>query len=237
VFASQGPYVSPYVDVYVNGVKLVYTTDYTATDGATVVLTNGLTAGANVEVISSLTFAIGDVVRRTGDIFTGNVGIGTTANSNAFVVVGTSQFYGPSYFYGNINTTGALIFADGTKQTTASSFQIQPIDNISTRFDGTTTQFNLKVSGSNINIASPLQVMLSVGGTVLAPFITNPDLLDMPEVTIFDQGYKLSGSMLTFANAPRQQQSFSARILSNTTPSVTSVTYPYKPLSIAMADS
>jgi hypothetical protein len=243
VFASQGPYVPPYVDVYVNGVKLVYTTDYTATDGATVVLTNGLTAGANVEVISSMTFAIGDVVRRTGDIFTGNVGIGTTANSNAFVVVGTSQFYGPSYFYGNISTTsnitlgGTLIFADGTKQNTASSFQIQPIDNISSAFDSKTTQFNLKVSGSNINIASPLQVMLSVGGTVLAPFITNPDLLDMPEVTIFDQGYKLSGSMLTFANAPRQQQSFSARILSNTTPSVTSVTYPYKPLSIAMADS
>ena len=267
VFASQGPYVPPYVDVYVNGIKLVYTTDYTANDGATVVLTSGLIAGSNVEVISSMTFAIGDVVRRTGDIFTGNVGIGTSANSNAFVVVGTSQFYGPSYFYGNINSTGSiaatgglalggnvsiagtstltgnlalggtLTFADGSTQNTASVNQLQVMNDISTAFDGVTTTFNLAIGSSNINIATPQQLLVSVGGAVLAPFITNPDYIDLSEVTLFTRGYKLNnGHTIVFANAPRWQQDFSGRVLSNTAPVNNTVTYPFKPLNIALAD-
>jgi hypothetical protein len=267
VFASQGPYVPPYVDVYVNGIKLVYTTDYTANDGATVVLTSGLIAGSNVEVISSMTFAIGDVVRRTGDIFTGNVGIGTSANSNAFVVVGTSQFYGPSSFYGNINTTGSLVtggglnlggnlavtgttsissnlsiggvltFPDGSTQNTASVNQLQVLNDISTAFDGQTTVFNLYIGSSNINIATPQQLLVSVGGAVLAPFITNPDYIDLSEVTLFTRGYKLNnGHTIVFANAPRWQQDFSGRVLSNTAPVNNTVTYPFKPLNIALAD-
>jgi hypothetical protein len=267
VFASQGPYVSPYVDVYVNGIKLVYSTDYTATDGATVVLNSGLVAGSNVEVISSMTFAIGDVVRRTGDIFTGNVGIGTSAASNAFVVVGTSQYYGPSYFYGNINSTssiatagsltlggniavagtaalsgnlaigGTLTFADGSVQNTASVNQLQVLNDISTAFDGQTTTFNLSIGSSNINIATPQQLLVAVGGAVLAPFITNPDYIDLNEVTIFNRGYKLTGGKtIIFANAPRWQQDFSGRVLSNTAPVNNTVTYPFKPLNIAMAD-
>ena len=267
VFASQGPYVPPYVDVYVNGIKLVYTTDYTATDGATVVLTSGLLAGSNVEVISSMTFAIGDVIRRTGDIFTGNVGIGTSANSNAFVVVGTSQFYGPSSFYGNINTTGSLVtggglnlggnlavtgtasissnlsiggtlfFPDGSTQNTSSQNQLQVLNDISTAFDGQTTTFNLYIGTSNINIATPQQLLVSVGGAVLAPFITNPDYIDLSEVTLFTRGYKLNnGHTIVFANAPRWQQDFSGRVLSNTAPVNNTVTYPFKPLNIALAD-
>jgi hypothetical protein len=266
-FASQGPYTPPYVDVYVNGIKLILNTDYTATDGATVVMTSGLIAGSNVEVVSSLTFAIGDVIRRTGDIFTGNVGIGTSANSNAFVVVGTSQFYGPNYFYGNINTTGGLttgsgltlggnlavsgtasigsnlsiggtlFFPDGTTQNTSSQNQLQVLNDISTAFDGQTTTFNLAIGSSNINIATPQQLLVSVGGAVLAPFITNPDYIDLSEVTLFTRGYKLiNGRQIIFANAPRWQQDFSGRVLSNTAPVNNTVTYPFKPLNIALAD-
>ena len=268
VFASQGPYVPPYVDVYVNGIKLILNTDYTATDGATVVMASGLLAGSNVEVISSMTFAIGDVVRRTGDIFTGNVGIGTSAASSAFVVVGASQFYGNVNVFGNINTTGGritttdgltiggniavtgtatigsnlsiggtLFFPDGSTQNTSSQNQLQVLNDISTAFDGQTTTFNLYIGTSNINIATPQQLLVSVGGAVLAPFITNPDYIDLSEVTLFTRGYKLNnGHTIVFANAPRWQQDFSGRVLSNTAPVNNTVTYPFKPLNIALAD-
>ena len=76
-----------------------------------------------------------------------------------------------------------------------------------------------------------------VGGAVQAPFITQQDYIDWNEVTIFDRGYKIAnGRTITFANAPRQRQDFSGRIISNAAPVGNTVTYPFKALNIAMAD-
>ena len=306
VFPTQGPYVSPYVDVYVNGIKLVYNTDYQASDGNTVVLSQGLSAGANVEIITSLTFALGDVVRKSGDIMTGNLGIGTSYASSPFVVVGTSNFYGNVNVYGskvitndmgiggnltvagfasvtgplstanNLSSSGnfslrgyanfasnlfvasnvavasnitvgtnvtvgtSVIFPDGSTQTTSANTLQQKIlvlNDISSGFDGVTKSFNLSVGSSNININTPQQLLIVVGGAILAPFITTPDYLDLCEVTQFNKGYKLTnGNNIQFANAPSQQQDFSGRILSNVSAPGNTVTYPFKALNLAMAD-
>jgi hypothetical protein len=131
---------------------------------------------------------------------------------------------------------GALTFADGTTQNTSSQTQIQVLSDISTGFDGLTKTFNLSVGSNNINIATPQQLLIAVGGAVLAPYITNTDFVDWNEVSAFTYGYKLSnGYTITFANAPSQRQSFSGRILSNTAPVPSTVTYPFRPLNIAMA--
>ena len=50
-----------FVDVYLNGVKLIPTTDFTATDGATVILTTGAVAGDNVSIIAYGAFELADV--------------------------------------------------------------------------------------------------------------------------------------------------------------------------------
>ena len=49
-----------FVDVYLNGSKLIPTTDFTATDGATVVLGTGATTGDNVSIISYGAFNVAD---------------------------------------------------------------------------------------------------------------------------------------------------------------------------------
>jgi hypothetical protein len=49
-----------YVDVYLNGVKLIVSTDFTATSGTNVVLSTGATAGDNVDIVAYGTFVVAD---------------------------------------------------------------------------------------------------------------------------------------------------------------------------------
>jgi len=50
-----------FVDVYLNGSRLIPTTDFTATNGSTVVLTTGATAGDNVSIVAYGAFSLADV--------------------------------------------------------------------------------------------------------------------------------------------------------------------------------
>ena len=61
------------VSVYLNGVKLVMGTDFTATNGSTITGLSALTASDVVEVIALSTFSPADTVPATGGTFTGNV--------------------------------------------------------------------------------------------------------------------------------------------------------------------
>jgi hypothetical protein len=51
-FTLTNAYTVGYVDVYLNGVKLVNGDDYTATNGITIVLTIGATTGDSVSVVA-----------------------------------------------------------------------------------------------------------------------------------------------------------------------------------------
>ena len=56
-FATAG-YTPNYVDVWLNGVKLVNGTDFTATNGSDVVLTSGAADGDTLEVLAYSTFEV-----------------------------------------------------------------------------------------------------------------------------------------------------------------------------------
>jgi hypothetical protein len=56
-------YTVGYVDVYMNGVKLILGTDYTATDGTSVVLTVGASSGDIIEIIDFKTFAVANALQ------------------------------------------------------------------------------------------------------------------------------------------------------------------------------
>jgi len=51
-FTATGGYQLGYVDVYLNGTKLVASTDYTASNGTTIVLVSGANVGDSVDVVS-----------------------------------------------------------------------------------------------------------------------------------------------------------------------------------------
>ena len=53
-------YDAGYVDVYLNGVKLLSGTDFTATSGTAVVLASGATVGDIVDIVAYGTFTLAD---------------------------------------------------------------------------------------------------------------------------------------------------------------------------------
>jgi hypothetical protein len=60
-------YTVGFVDVYMNGVKLILGTDYTATNGTSVVLSAGASSGDIIEVIDFKTFAVANALQ-TSDL-------------------------------------------------------------------------------------------------------------------------------------------------------------------------
>ena len=66
-------YVVNQLSLYLNGVKLVMGTDFTAANGSTITGLAALAAGDVVEVIALSTFSPADTVPATGGTFSGNV--------------------------------------------------------------------------------------------------------------------------------------------------------------------
>ena len=56
-FVTSG-YDSGFVDVYLNGIKIIRTTDFLDTDGTNIVLVNGATAGDEVSIVAYGTFLL-----------------------------------------------------------------------------------------------------------------------------------------------------------------------------------
>jgi hypothetical protein len=54
-----------YVDVYLNGVKLISGTDFTATSGTSIVLTTGATTGDSVDIVAYGTFVVADTYTKS----------------------------------------------------------------------------------------------------------------------------------------------------------------------------
>ena len=107
-FTPTGGYTVGYCDVYYNGIKLVGGTDFTATDGLTVVLTAGATSGAVVEIITYGSVTITDAVRRSGDTFAGAVAINSTLAAGNTTITGTLSATA------NVNFDTGTLFVDGT---------------------------------------------------------------------------------------------------------------------------
>lgn len=59
-FVATGGYVRGYLDVYLNGVKLSYVDDFTATDGVNVVLSVSASAGDTVELVAYIPRGLSD---------------------------------------------------------------------------------------------------------------------------------------------------------------------------------
>jgi hypothetical protein len=89
-FAAE--YTAPFVDVYLNGVRLS-TTDFTASNGVSVVLNTGATAGDLVQIIGHKTFSIAEALPLAGGTLTGPVvfaGTQTFPGTQNQLVSGTS---------------------------------------------------------------------------------------------------------------------------------------------------
>ena len=87
-----------FVQVFMNGLLLDLTTDYTS-NGSAITLTTAAAAGDEIEVVKYNTFSVGDAVPASGGNFTGNVNIpGHVVQVKQTVVNSTfSTAIGPSF--------------------------------------------------------------------------------------------------------------------------------------------
>jgi len=134
-----------YVDVYLNGVKLVSGTDFTATSGTSVVLTTGAASGDIVDIVAYGTFVVADTYTKSqadsrylqvsnnlsdiGDAATARTNLGvittlvedTTPQLGGDLDLNSSDITGTGNvnITGNISLTGTVdgrdVAADGTK--------------------------------------------------------------------------------------------------------------------------
>ena len=89
-FSPTGGYVLGYVDVYLNGIKLVAGDDFTATNALTVVLTLGASEGDVLETVAYFpTSLVGTTNINGGTINDTTIGA-TTASTGAFTTLSTS---------------------------------------------------------------------------------------------------------------------------------------------------
>ena len=86
---ATGGYQAGYIDVFLNGVKLVDGTDFTATNGSDVVLTTGAASGDVLEVVAYTAFEAANVTGATDFTVTGSFtsrGIDDNATSTAMTL-------------------------------------------------------------------------------------------------------------------------------------------------------
>lgn len=114
---------------------------------------------------------------------------------------------------------------------------IRALDDISVLFDGVTDTFRLSVDNFAFTAVAPEQLLISIGGLVLSPFINTIDNVFLPEVNAFEKGYRVnSNGTITFSSAPTRGMDFDGRLLNSSQKVATDRTYPLRPLSIAYAD-
>jgi hypothetical protein len=176
-FTPSSGYTVGYVDVYLNGIKLVNGTDYTASNGSTVVFTETAAADDVVEVMAYIPRGMSDgytkseadtrYVNSTGDSITGNLSFGD--NDKAIFGAGSDlQIYhdataGNSYI--DDTGTGWLYLRADERVIVAS----QSSGNVSAKFF---TNAQAELAYNNNTKLSTTSTGVSVTGTVAATSFT-----------------------------------------------------------------
>lgn len=128
-------YDSGFVDVYVNGIKLLDGTDFTATNGTTVVMSQGLSTGDIVDIVAYGTFELADVYTQAqadslladkvdkvastdNAIVRFNGTTGQVQDSGVFIDDSNNVGIGTSSPSNELHLKGALRIEEGTDTTT-----------------------------------------------------------------------------------------------------------------------
>jgi len=127
--ASQTNFSATYdvgfVDVYLNGVKLVSNTDFTANDGTTIVLATGATAGDIIDIVAFGAFNIANTytqaqsdaryLQLTGGTMTGTITFAAGQTLTGYLptsggtMTGNITFNAGQTFPGTLSTTGGTM--------------------------------------------------------------------------------------------------------------------------------
>ena len=155
-------YVAGFVEVYLNGVLLTDTVDYTATNGNSVTFVLALNLDDEITIISLKTFVAANMLSLSGGTITGDLGVVGTVTAGEVVVDGTALATGAFTAVGTaatVNTgvtTGTLPFAEDV-------VLIQPSGNVgigtnsalaTLSIKGTTNELDIETSATGVTLES-----------------------------------------------------------------------------------
>jgi len=173
-------YIVGYVDVYINGVKLIDVQDYEATNASTITLTTAAPSGDVIEVVAYKALSVGSVQKANNDFeVTNNTTLGGTVS-----VAGTSTLTGVVTTGGDLYVGGDL-YGDGsnlsgvgnTEYIDAASVTSSGIVTISNTTSSTSTTTGALIVSGGVGIAGSMFVgeNVSIAGTLTYEDVTNID--------------------------------------------------------------
>ena len=170
-FTFASGYVPGYLDVYLNGAKLIVAQDFTATDGSVVGLTSSATSGDIVEAVAFKAFNAAAVTQAADFTVTG----AQTNQSTLSVTGGTTL--------SNLIVTGITTLSAGSSVSFATTaFDHGAGTNLNIGIVTVTSLSGGEVNGSDANFTGILTAAsasfsgnVSVGGTLTYEDVTNID--------------------------------------------------------------
>ena len=198
-FTFASGYVPGYLDVYLNGAKLIVAQDFTATDGSVVGLTSSATSGDVVEAVAFKAFNAAAVTQAADFTVTGN-----QTNDGTLSVTGGTTL-------SNLIVTGITTLSAGSSvsfATTAFNISGSPditVTNISSGIITASTFSGGEVNGSDANFTGILTAAsasfsgnVSVGGTLTYEDVTNIDSVGLITAR---NGINVTGGDVTIGSA------------------------------------
>ena len=169
-FTFDSGYTVGYLDAYINGVRQIEGTDYTAGDGSNVGFTSYLISGDTLEVIAYKAFNVNDVNSTTGNFTVGNdltvdgsvtiggiatLGAGSSVSwaTTAFNLSGT-----PNIAANDINAAGVITAVTGNfsgNVTIGGSLIYEDVTNVDS--------FGIGTFRTGINVGPPTGVGITLG--------------------------------------------------------------------------
>ncbi len=172
-FTFASGYDPGYIDVYLNGSRLIYANDYTATDGSTVALVDAANNGDVLECVAYKAFNVAQVSSSTGNFTVGQdltVSGVTTATSAYYTgIVTATSFAGDGSALTGVASTDNII--------TGVAVTIGGILRVTDTTQSTSSTTGAVIVSGGVGIAKSLHVggNISVGGTLTYEDVTNVD--------------------------------------------------------------
>ena len=176
-FTFASGYDPGYVDVYLNGARLIYANDYTATDGSTVALVEAATNGDVLECVAYKAFNVAQVSSSTGNFTVGQdlTVTGFTTGGSAYYsgIVTASSFAGDGSALTGVASTDNII--------TGVAVTIGGILRVTDTTQSTSSTTGAVIVSGGVGIAKSLHVggNVTVGGTITYEDVTNQDVLGL----------------------------------------------------------
>ena len=159
-----------YVDIFMNGVKLIVGTDVTATNGTSIVLASGAASGDLIEVIAYETFAVANALIGANNL--SDVSSASTALTNLGLTATAAEL---NIMDGVTSTAAELNILDGVTSTAA---ELNILDGV------TATTAELNILDGVTSTASELNILDGVTATA-----TELNLLDGVTATTAELNY------------------------------------------------